>query len=170
MRKLLHLLAIIQLLATGCSSLNARNRPSGLPARYHDAQYDFTFFLPARWQGHSVLIQKWEGVSCLPAKDTTAVTAHGPIIVLRHPQWKADDPSQDIPIMVFTRSQWDALHSGEWFPYAGGVIGEMWQTRKHVFAIYSRYNADDSVKGWNEADRILGGNSAAHATPHLYPE
>ena len=170
MRKLLQISAIMAFLATGCGSLNAPNQPSGLPLRYHNAQYSFTFFLPVSWQGYSALIQKWEGVSYLPAKDTTAVTAHGPIIVLRRPHWKADDPYQDIPIMIFSRNQWDALHSGKFFPYAGGMIFEMWHSHKYVFGIYSRYNADDSVKGWKEADDILGRNSAAHAAPHLYPE
>ena len=31
---------------------------------------------------------------------------HGPIIFIRHPQWTARNPHLDIPIMVFTRSQW----------------------------------------------------------------
>src|SRR5262249_13224871 len=101
---------------------------------------------------------------------TTAVTARGPIVVLRHPQWKADALYQDIPIMVFTRSQWDALHSGKFFPYAGGAISEMWHSRKYVFGGYNRSNADDSVKGWKEADDILGRNCAAHSAAHLYPE
>jgi len=33
-------------------------------------------------------------------------------VVSRHPQWKASDPYQDIPISVFTRSQWEDYHKG----------------------------------------------------------
>ena len=106
-----------------------------------------------------MLIQQWNGGEAW----------RGPIIVLRHPQWKADDPRQDIPIMVFTRSQWEACgHDGRFFPYAGGVIYEMRHNRKYVFGIYSRYNAADSVKGWKEAAGIVEWNRAAGA-PHLHP-
>ena len=41
-------------LATSCHSLKSASRSPGLPLRYYNAQYDFTFFLPANWRGHSV--------------------------------------------------------------------------------------------------------------------
>jgi hypothetical protein len=169
MKKLLYASTITVLLATGCGSLNAPNRPSGLPLRYHNAQYDFTFFLPASWQGYSVLPQQWEAQ--IRSADTREVVGseHGPVIVLRDPHWKASEPYQDIPILVFTRSQWDAEHQGKFFPYAGGVIFEMQHNDNYVFGIYSRFNADDTVKGWKEADDIVTRNQAANAT-HLYPE
>ncbi len=72
--------------------------------------------------------------------------------------------------MVFTRSQWEAQEQGKFFPYAGGVISEMWHNRKSVFGEYSRYNAYDEVRGWKEADDIINQNRAAHTEPHLYPE
>src|SRR6266480_3431149 len=151
MKKFLYTSIITVLLATGCGSLNAPNHPSDLPLRYNNAEYDFTFFLPANWKGYSMLIQQWDG----------AEAWHGPIIVLRHPQWKADDLYQDIPIMVFTRSKGEACgRDGGFFPYAGGVIDEMRHNRKYVFGIYSRYNAADEVKGWKEAADIVGRNMA----------
>jgi hypothetical protein len=170
MKRLLYVSAITALLACGCGGLNDSDHHSGAQLRYRNPQYDFTFSLPASWQGYSVLVQQWEGMSYLPAKDTTAVIARGPIIVLRHPQWQADDPWQDIPIMVYTRSQWEAEAQGKFFPYAGGVMDEMWHNRKYVFAIYSRYNALDSVKGWQEAADIIERNRAANAMPHLHPQ
>jgi len=39
----------------------------------------------------------------------------GPVIILRNPQWKTNDLYQDIPVMVFTRAQWDAEHRGIFF-------------------------------------------------------
>jgi hypothetical protein len=159
----------------GCSttvgnrSLNAPNPPADLPVRCHNAQYDFTFFLPASWRGYSVLVQQWDGKRYSTAKDEIVEAGHGPIIVFRNPQWSASDPYQDIPIMVFTRGQWEAEQQGKSFPYAGGVIGEMWHNHKYVFGIYSRYNAADSVKGWKEAANILERNCALHTEPPLCP-
>ena len=162
MRKLLQLSIIATLLATGCRSLDAPEHPCRLPLHYHEAQYGLTFNLPASWQGYSVIIQKWDGYP--------STIDHGPIIMLRHPQWRAAKPYQDIPIMVFTRSQWEAQEQGKFFPYAGGVISEMWHNRKYVFGVYSRYNAYDEVRGWKEADDIINQTRAAHTEPHLYPE
>src|SRR5438552_12870324 len=59
MKKLLYASTFAALLATGCGSMNVPNHPSGLPLRYHSAQYDLTFFLPASWQGYSVLVEQW---------------------------------------------------------------------------------------------------------------
>ena len=168
MKKLLYTSIATALLAAGCGSLNAPSHPSGLPLRYHDAQYDFTFFLPASWQGYSVLTQQWEAQTYSAATDKVVVAEHGPMIVLRHPQWKASDPYQDIPILVFTRSQWEAEHQGKFFPYAGGVIFEMQHNDKYVFGIYSRFNADDTVKGWKEADDFVTRNRNANG-PQLHP-
>lgn len=75
---------------------------------------------------------------------------------------------QDIPIMVFTRSQWKDEQQGMFFPCAGGVIGEMWHNQKYVFGLFSRYNAYDDMKGWKEADDIIATNCAAHLEPTLY--
>jgi hypothetical protein len=169
MKKLLYTSIVTALLATGCGSLNAPNHPSGLPLLYHNAHYDFTFYLPASWQGYSVLVEQWQGTSYLPGKDTTAVTAQGPMIVLRHPQWRAGDRYQDIPIMVFTRSQWDSDQNGRFGIGAGGFDEEMWHNEKYVFGMSSRYNGADSVKGWKEVADIVERNRAANKMPRLYP-
>src|SRR6185295_18250018 len=46
LKKLLFASSISTLLFAGCGSFNAPNYPSDLPIHYHDAEYDFTFFLP----------------------------------------------------------------------------------------------------------------------------
>jgi hypothetical protein len=150
----------------GCST--TRNQLSNLPLRYHNSQYDFTFSLPASWQGYLVLAEQWDGGDLSPAQDKIIYTEHGQQITLRHPQWKTNDLYQDIPIIVFNRKQWD---EGVWPNiYAGGVMDEMWHNRKYVFAISSRYNADDEVKGGQEATDIIKQNCAANDMPHLHPE
>ncbi len=91
------------------------------------------------------------------------------MITLRHPQWQASARYQDIPILVFTRAQWDALHQGKLWPslFAGGIMDELWHNREYVFAISSRYNADDSVKDWREVANVVEQNCAAHKMARL---
>jgi hypothetical protein len=154
----------------GCATAH-KNKLSGLPIHYYNAQYDFTFYLPDSWKGCSVVMDEWDAPLMKSPSDSTdkAIgTERGSIIVLRHPLWRTNNLYQDIPIMVFTRKQWQEEHDGLFFPYAGGLISEMWHNNKYVFGLYSRYNANDDVKGWKEVDGILATNSAAHSEPTLY--
>jgi hypothetical protein len=151
----------------GCAT--NRNQLSGLPIRYHNAQYDFTFYLPVNWQRYSVLMDEWEGDKYLPEKDTDVVLARGPIIVLRNPQWKTNNLYQDIPIFIFTRQQWDDTNLGKYNAVgAGGCFYELWNNDKYVFGIHSRYNADDSVNGSKEVQDTVNQNCAAHPEPNLH--
>ena len=158
------------LLAAGCRSVETASQPSGLALRYHNAQYGLRFFLPAEWQGYLPIIQSWDAALWSADHQTVIGVERGAVVVLRNPRWRPEDPYQDVPIMVFTRRQWDALKKRVFFPYAGGVISEFYHTESYVFGIYSRYNADDSLKGWREAGDILRQNIAAHDSAPLYPE
>ncbi len=162
MRKFLKTSALAALLIAGCTSTTAPKPSAGLPLRYHNSQYGLTFFLPADWRGYSVVTQQWDGY---PSQ-----TERGLTIILRHPQWKTNDLYQDIPIMIFTRPQWDKEVHGQFFPYAGGAIFELWHNQNYVFGLYSRYNFADEVKGWKEAGDIIDQNRAANPMPHLYPQ
>ena len=166
------------LLATSCHSLKTASPPSGLPLSYRDAQYDLTIFLPTSWRGYSVLVQEWDAPLYSADYQTEIGRERGPIVVLRNPQWKVDDHYQDIPIMVFTRSQWVACEGQQrFFPYACGLIGELWHNPKYVFGIWTRYedldiqnNGGAEVKGVEEARDIIRGNRAANDRPRLYPQ
>jgi hypothetical protein len=131
-----------------------------------------TFFLPVNWQGYSALVQQWDGVHYSPPVDKVIVVGHGAMIVLRHPQWKASAPSQDIPILVFTLAQWDALHHGKLWPsqFAGGVMEEIWHNRQYVFGMSSRCAFEETVGRWKETADIVEQNLAANKMPHLYPD
>lgn len=150
----------------GCST--PHNQLSGLPIRYHKAEYNLAFYLPATWKGYSVLMGRWVGETYQPEKDQVTQVAYGPILTLRNPHWKTNHVHQDIPIYVFTRRQWNDIHLGNYDAVgAGGVIFELWHNDKYVFGIHSRYNANDSVDGWKDAQDILNKNCAAHSEPHL---
>jgi hypothetical protein len=168
---LLSFLAV--LLATGCSSLKTSTPPPGLPVRYHNAQYDLTFFLPASWRGYSVLIDRLDDEQYSPAKDKEVIMAHSPMIMLRNPQWQTNAPYQDIPILVFTHAQWDAVHRDGLWPscFAGGVIDELWHNQKYVFAMNSRtFGFADDLKCWKETADVVEQNCAANKMPPLYAE
>lgn len=155
----------------GCSTTvknadsNATNHLSDLPLRYHNAKYGFTFFMPASWKGYSVLMQQWESNLSSADYQTVIGMERGPMIVLRNPQWKASEPKQDIPIVVFTRSQWELeikerIHIG-----AGGSVKEIAHNAKHVFAISTRFDWGE-LKGFEEVRRIVDHNQAANE-PHF---
>ena len=172
MSKILQMLAIAVLLTTGCGSLNAPSQPSGLSLRYYNAKFDLTFFLPASWRGYSVSVQQLDDEIYSPTKDRQILVGHTPMITLRYPRWQASTPYQDIPILVFTRAQWDALHHGELWPslFAGGMMDELWHSQRFVFAMSSRYNVADEVSGCKEVAEIIEQNRASNKMPRLYPE
>ena len=72
---------------------------------YKNQQYGFTFTLPATWQGYTIVNGKWEGLEM----GSPNIAATGPQISIRHPQWSKEDPRQDIPIMIFSLTQWQDL-------------------------------------------------------------
>lgn len=170
MKRFLHLLILAAMpAATGCGSLNTPKPLSDLALRYYNAQYDFTFFLPASWQGFSVLPGEWSGQKYIEATDKMVIAERGPEISLRHPRWQAGEHWQDIPIRIFTRAQWEEYHHGGGFSVdVGGFEEEIAHNRKWVFAISSRFNADDSVPGCSEAGKFVEQNQTANG-PSLYP-
>lgn len=170
LKSFLKLSALLPWLMAGCVNIAETSRPPGLPVRYSHKEFGLTIFLPVTWQGYSVAIQQWRGMSYLPDQDRTGTTAEGPMIVLRHPRVQSGERWQDMPIMVFTHPQWAADKQGRFATGAGGFDQELWHNSKYVFALSSRYNADDSVNGWKEVAEILVRNQAANAVPPLYPE
>jgi hypothetical protein len=157
--------AIMFLVTGGCGGASLAGDPSNDDIVYHNARYGLTFSLPATWRGYSVIQDEWDSAEYSPGEDKNVATGHGPMIIFRHPQWKRDQPRQDIPILVFTRRQWEA-DQGEAPIYAGGVEYEIAHNTKYVFAIYSRFDAADEVEGVAEAEQILKRNEAANG-PHL---
>jgi len=82
----------------------------------------------------------------------------GPIISIRHPLWTKENPRQDIPVMVFTRKQWDSLLKDD-FHIGAAPIGpsELGRNHKYVFALPARYNFAN-LPGLEEVDQIIKSN------------
>lgn len=124
------------------------------PVTYVNGEYGFVFSLPESWEGYTVVTEKWEG---LPEGGSDPVET-GPLIRIRHPDWRAEAPRQDIPIMVFTVSQWEKLQAGE-FHIGAAPVGpsELGRNDEYVFALPARYNYA-FPEGWEEVEQILAGN------------
>jgi hypothetical protein len=64
----------------------------------------------------------------------------GPEIILRHPQWAAAAPWQDIPVMVFTPEEW-ALVEQQQLAVSAAPIGpsKLGENTNFVFALPPRW-------------------------------
>ncbi len=118
---------------------------------YRNDQYGFSIALPDGWKGYTVLNSQWEGRDVA----TGNVTAHGPIVTLRHPLWTATAPREDMPIMVFTPAQWELVQQESLAvgaaPIPPSILG---QNSKYIIALPARYNFDYKT-GFEEVDQLV---------------
>jgi len=131
------------------------NTPATTTINYQNTQYGFNFTLPASWKGYSIVTDKWQGYG---DTENPAPIEQGPLISIRHPLWTVAVPRQDIPIMVFSLTQWDALQTGDSFHIGAAPINpsELGRNAKYVFALPARYNFAYPV-GFEEVDTIIQG-------------
>lgn len=122
---------------------------------YQNTEYGFDFNLPKDWDGHTVIPENWEGRSIT---DDHKIVETGPIILIRNPKWTDTEPMQDIPIMVYTIAQWDALLREE-FVVSAAPVGpsELGRNSKYVFALPARYNYS-YLAGYEEVENIISSN------------
>lgn len=122
---------------------------------YKNSQYGFNFSLPESWKGYSIVDDVWNGYAVGPQGDVPS--EKGPVISIRSPLWTTAKPRQDIPVMIFTVSQWDNLQQ-EKFHIGAAPIGpsELGRNSKYVFALPARYNYAFPT-GYEEVDTILQG-------------
>jgi hypothetical protein len=120
---------------------------------YKNTQYGFAFSLPETWKGYTIVTDQWEGI---PAGGVETVET-GPEILIRHPLWTSQNPTQDIPIMIFTLAEWNALEQ-EQFHIGAAPIGpsELGRNNQYVFALPARYNYAFPA-GYKEVEEILKG-------------
>jgi hypothetical protein len=137
--------------------------PSATPAQqagpgveYKNKQYEFCFSLPASWKSYSIVTDQWRGTA-VNGPHPGQVIARGPIISIRHPLWTAQNPRQDIPIMVFTLKQWKSLEKED-FVVSAAPIGprELGRNRDYVFALPPRFDFA-AFTGVEEVDQIVNG-------------
>lgn len=124
--------------------------------KYNNTQYSFSFTLPISWSGYAILIKNWEGntIDEQPNKNIK-----GPEILIRHPLWTSTNPRQDIPIMIFTPTQWDLIKQ-EKLSLGAAPIGpsELGRNNNYIFALPARYNFAYLI-GFEEVEEIIKNNS-----------
>jgi len=124
---------------------------------YNNAKFGFSFQLPKSWRGYKIIETKWEGRSIEGAQSGKVVDS-GTIISIRHPLWTSEIPRQDIPIMIFTLSQWSMIQQEKISVSAAPIPpSELGRNNKYVFALPARYNYSFPI-GYEEVDKILKEN------------
>lgn len=141
------------ILTTSCASLPTKDvGGAGGAAVYVNRDYGFSFSLPQGWKGFRVLACKWNGVD---AADHDRETT-GPLLVIRHPLYTDEEPREDIPIMIFTKKQWDKDGSNLIVSAAPVPPTELGRNRKFVFALPPRFSYDE-LEGVQEVlDIVMG--------------
>jgi len=120
---------------------------------YHNTEYGFSFRLPDSWENYSIIVDNWEG-----REPGGPIVERGPLIKIRHPAWTSENPRQDIPIMVFTLSQWKDMQGGDLHIGAAPINpSELGRNEEYVFALPARYNYAFPL-GWQEVEEILRGD------------
>jgi hypothetical protein len=125
---------------------------------YENNQYGFHFSLLDSWKGYSILTETWEGIG-IDGSQSGKIVETGPMIIIRHPQWTEQNQRQDIPIMVFTLTQWESMQQ-EQFHIGAAPIGpkELGRNSSYVFALPARYNYA-FLTGFEEVEDILNNHA-----------
>ncbi len=124
--------------------------PASDAVEYRNTKYGFAFSLPQGWKGYTIVAGQWEASDAQKGS-----VERGPVVSIRHPGWTEENPRQDIPIVVFTLTQWESAQKGDFY-VGGSPIGfhELGRNRKYAFALSSRYN-EAEVVGREEVDKML---------------
>lgn len=109
------------------------------------------------WEGYTIVLKKWEGLA-VDEQAGEKVVESGPEISIRHPEWTTQSPRQDIPIMIFTLSQWSSLQKED-FHIGAAPVGptELGRDSRYVFALPARYNYAFPA-GYEELEKIISRN------------
>jgi hypothetical protein len=124
--------------------------PSTDALEYTNTKYGFRFSLPSEWKGYTIVTEQWE------ASDAQkGAVERGPIVYIRHPDWTKENPREDIPIMIFTLTQWESVEHGDYFVGGTAIVpGELGRNRKYAFAV-SRRVEESEAPGAKEVNEIL---------------
>lgn len=123
---------------------------------YKNDQYGFSIALPNSWAGYSIVTDNWTGNMI---DEPNSPNVNGPKILIRHPLWTAEKPYQDIPVMVFTPSQWNLI-TQEKMAVSAAPIGpsELGRNANYIFALPARYNYA-FPEGFEEVEKIIENKS-----------
>lgn len=140
-------LLLLAAMAARCQPVEGlASGPASARVEYVSAKYGFQFDLPEDWKGFCVIQSHWGLLS----------EENGPVLILRSPEYSADDPHEDIPIMVFTHKQWKRIVRGDLLVSTAFPPKEIGRNRRYVFGIVWR-DFNDNRTGYKEVFAILRG-------------
>jgi len=134
---------------------------------YTNKKFGFSFSLPESWKGYSIVVGEWEGGDgrTYRAGEAMPPPVKGPLISIKHPLSTKENPRQDIPIMVFTKAQWDSVEEEKLIVSAAPIgPSELGRNEKYVFELPARYNYA-LITGWEEAEDIMQHHPLQAITP-----
>jgi len=113
---------------------------------YVNAEYGFRFDLPDDWKGFSIEVGHWG------SGDET-----GPFLRIRNPRYTNTEPTEDIPIMIFTHREWKRVVGGDLVVSAAPFPpSEIAGNSRYVFALPPRWNYEE-LDGVEQVGKILAG-------------
>jgi hypothetical protein len=124
---------------------------------YTNKTYGFRFTLPQSWKAYSIRISEWEGGDGVAAQSdrNASPLQKGPLISIGDPRSTEKDPRQNIPIMVFTRAQWQLIEENRLIVSSAPIPpSELRRNKKYVFALPPRYNYA-LIDGSEEVNKII---------------
>lgn len=157
------ILIVLALAALATAAAWAFLRSSPASVQYRNEEFGLLVRLPETWEGFTVVMESWEARSITDDE----VVASGPVIMLRHPQWTAQVPRQDVPIMLFTDGQWRHVGApdGDWSVGAAPIPpSPLASNSRFVFALPARYNYA-FPEGWQEVDALIQGGAVSAFEP-----
>ncbi len=121
---------------------------------YTNSQYGFQMTFPASWNGFTIATSSWTGNRIDGVETFAAYT--GPRVTFKNPQTTPQQEWQDIPIMVFTPSQWDLVEQ-EKLAVSAAPIGpaKVGENAQYIFATPPRWYGFTDATGTAEAVGIV---------------
>jgi len=155
-KKIISVLAVVIIVVVGYLIYkNLASRTVAKDVVYINTGYGLKISLPASWAGYKI----GKGIREIRDVSTGAVVASSSTITIRHPLWTKEIPRQDIPVDIYTLSEWEKIKSGSYSVSAAPIPpSELARNTQYVFALPARYNFVYPV-GFEEVDQIIQNKS-----------
>jgi hypothetical protein len=122
---------------------------------YRNDDYGFVVTLPADWDGYQIVEDTWSGNYV--QNDQQQIT--GPLILVRSPRWRQENPTQDLPVMVIPLDVWEGVMAENVAVSAAPIPPtEFARGDTYVFALPARYDFAN-LPGADEVRAIVDGGA-----------
>ncbi len=120
---------------------------------YQNEEYGFEINLFESWRGYKVFEESWKGTTL----DNNSTKYEGPKIVIRNPKWSESEIWQDIPILVFTKFEWQLIEDKNLNIFAAPIApSKLGENNKYVFSLPPRWVGFTDALGQDEAQKTVG--------------